>query len=160
MLRLTQTWGRGVISFHKFIHALLISNPEARRVTTSGDSRMKKTGGGHCGAKESRGSTFWSIPNWPPLLDCYCQKTDVLCSPVVLFQNKGSLMWNNLWVWPLKERSKSSRTQPRDSFIPLSHPGTLFTCRVRWRAERRSLGHGNDWRRDFSRYTRLDTLRK
>ena len=25
------------------------------------------------------------IPNWPLLPDCYCQKTDVLCSPVVLF---------------------------------------------------------------------------
>jgi len=28
-------------------------------------------------------------PNWPPLLDCYSQKTDVLRSPVVIFP-KGS----------------------------------------------------------------------
>jgi len=55
MLRLTQTWGRGVISFHKFIHALLISNPEARRVTTSGDSRMKKLGGGTAGPRKVGG---------------------------------------------------------------------------------------------------------
>jgi len=33
----------------------------------------------------------WLNPNWPPLPDCYCQKTDVLCSLVVLFQNKRSL---------------------------------------------------------------------
>ena len=32
-----------------------------------------------------RTEQVWLKLNWPPLLDCYCQKTDVLRSPVVLF---------------------------------------------------------------------------
>jgi len=49
----------------------------------------------------------------PPLLDCYCQKTDFLRSPVVIFPKGGSPK-----AWSLKkERSKSSRTQPRNLFI-------------------------------------------
>ena len=33
----------------------------------------------------SRTEQVWLKPNWPPLLDRYRQKTDVLRSPVVLF---------------------------------------------------------------------------
>ena len=73
-------------------------------------------------------NTTWASlverPDWPPLLDCYCQKTDVLRSPVVSFL-RGRLS-KYLWAWSLEqERFKSSRTQPRDWFIPRC---TLVLC--------------------------------
>ena len=66
-------------------------------------------------------NTTWASlvqkPDWPPLLDCYCQKTGILL--------KGRLS-KYLWAWSLeKERSKSSRTQPRDWFTPRY---TLVLC--------------------------------
>jgi len=74
----------------------------------------------------SRIVQVWLKPSWPPMPDCYRQKTDVLCSLVVLFQSKGSLRWNTSGLDLLKRNDPSRYVRNPGNCLSLRQ--MLVTC--------------------------------
>ena len=74
------------------------------------------------------------------------------CSNLAKRSPKGLITWKGT------TQSVTYTTQGLN-YSPLD-PGSLFTCWARWMTERRSFGHGNDWRRDSSLSLWLNMLGK